>query len=133
MSKLSALKSASTLGDVADLLDIAPSTLSYVLYKLTTAQKYTQFGIPKKGGGTRHIHAPTGKLKVAQRRLANLLYECHAEIMAITPRRSLSHGFRKSHSIVTNAQRHKHRRYVLKLDLATSSQPSTLAEFVDFS
>lgn len=32
-------------------------------------------------------------------------------------RNSLSHGFRRRHSIITNARRHKRRRYVLNLDL----------------
>lgn len=52
-----------------------------------------------------------------QRHLANALYECRDEIDADSGRGSLSHGFRRKHSIITNARRHKRRRYVLNLDL----------------
>ena len=49
--------------------------------------------------------------------MANALYACRDEIDADSRRRSLSHGFRRKHSIITNARRHKRRRYVLNLDL----------------
>jgi RNA-directed DNA polymerase len=62
--------------------------------------------------------APTPKLKALQRRLAISLYECLSEIeTAHKTRKSLSHAFRKSHSIITNARPHRKRRYVLNLDL----------------
>ncbi|MFO3797449.1 MAG: reverse transcriptase domain-containing protein, partial [Anaerolineales bacterium] len=117
MSKLAALQSAETLVDVADLLDTPTSTLIHTLYKLPEASKYTTFDIPKKSGGVRTIHAPVGKLKVYQRVLADILYECADEIDAASPRRPLSHGFRRGRSIVTNASQHKKRRFVLNLDL----------------
>ncbi len=53
-----------------------------------------------------------------QRALATLLNACRAEMLALDTRRHLSHGFRESQSIITNAHCHTARRYVLNLDLA---------------
>lgn len=117
MSKLLALQSAETLIDVAFLLDTPTSSLIHTLYKAPEASKYKTFDIPKKNGGVRTIHAPVGKLKIYQKILANLLYECADELDAANPRKPLSHGFRKGRSIISNASQHKNRRYVLNLDL----------------
>ena len=117
MSKLVALKSAKTLGDVAVLLGYSASGMAYLLYKLPSASKYTKFEIPKKSGGFRVIAAPIDSLKGLQRALADLLNECRAEIATARPRRPIAHGYRKGLSIITNAQSHKARRYVLNLDL----------------
>lgn len=118
MSKLLLLKSATSLSDVADLLGFSPSGLSFVLYKQGASGKYKKFPIPKKGGGFREICAPIGAIKAVQRELATVLKVCRAEILEATPRRPLSHGFRENLSIITNAQNHTVRRYVLNLDLA---------------
>ncbi len=117
MTALEKLKNAKSLTDVAKMLGFTPSGLSYILYRMPPATRYTTFTIPKKGGGVRTIDAPTAQLKLAQRRLANILYQCRATIEAGTPRRPLSHGFRRSLSIITNAKPHQARRYVLNLDL----------------
>ena len=47
MSRLAALKAASSLSALADLLDFKPKAVSYILYKIPAADKYTTFGIPK--------------------------------------------------------------------------------------
>jgi len=58
------------------------------------------------------------QLKLAQRRLANLLYDCLDDLLKAAPqRRPLAHGFVRKRSIITNAALHKRRRYVLNLDL----------------
>ena len=118
VSALQALKQAKTLHDVAALLGYRPSALSYLLYQIPKDNKYTTFTIPKKGGGERTIDAPIPKIKVLQRRLADVLSECSREIDAgIKGGNTISHAFRESHSIITNARAHKARRYVLNLDL----------------
>ena len=117
MSILKNLKDAETLDDLASILGYKPSSLSYIIYKISDDQKYNKFKIPKRSGGEREISAPTAQLKRLQRHLANALYACRDETDANSGRRSLSHGFRRKHSIVTNARRHKRRRYVLNLDL----------------
>lgn len=118
MSSLVKLQAAKSLDDVAALLGYQPSRLAYILYRLPSAAKYTEFEIPKRSGGKRKIKAPVPRLKTLQRRLANLLYLCLADIeKSSSPRRPLSHGFARSLSIITNASAHKRRRYVLNLDL----------------
>lgn len=118
MSKLEKLKQATTLHGLAALLGFKPKALSYILYKKDPKEKYRQFEIPKRTGGMRTISAPCPDLMNLQRRLADLLQECIAEINAERKIYSaLSHGFRPKFSIYTNAFVHRNRRYVLNLDL----------------
>jgi RNA-directed DNA polymerase len=118
MSRLAALKAANSLGDVARLLLFKPQTLSYVLYKQQDDGKYSAFQIPKRSGGLRTIHAPAGALKLLQRRLSDLLQDCADEITSSAGRKDrLAHGFKRQRSIITNARRHRNRRYVFNVDL----------------
>lgn len=122
MSPLDRLRSATTLKQFAAILGYEAKVLSFILYKIPDHQKYTTFQIPKKSGGTRQIDAPVGRLKFLQRRLSDLLYECAKEIdaknsTADKKRKSLSHGFKREHSIITNAYPHRNQRYVLNFDL----------------
>lgn len=119
MSSLNLLKAASNLSDVANILGVSAKGLSYTLYKLPNANKYTSFTIPKKTGGVRTISAPCAHIKLIQKHLATHLYRCIDEI---SPRPEFtnniySHGFQKGLSIKTNANKHKNRRYVFNLDL----------------
>jgi hypothetical protein len=122
LSALNSLKDATTLHDMAALLGYSPSGLSFLLYKVPAEQKYTTFAIPKKSGGERQIDAPVPRIKRLQKKLADLLYACAAEIEAELEatgkkKNKLSHAFRQGFSIVTNAKVHRNRRYVLNLDL----------------
>jgi hypothetical protein len=117
VSVLKSLKAATGIKDLAALLGYQAKMLAYILYKIPDAAKYSDFTIPKKSGGLREIRAPREPLKSLQRRLANILYACRDEIDKESGLRSLSHGFRRGHSIVTNARPHHRRRYVLNLDL----------------
>ena len=117
MSDLENLKNATSRKDLAQILGYKLNRLTYIVYKIPDDQKYEKFSIPKSGGGTREICAPIGPLKTLQRRLANVLYACRDDIDRDSDRRPLSHGFRRKLSIITNARRHKRRRYVLTLDL----------------
>src|SRR6267142_2570826 len=118
MPRLAALKAATSLSDVAQLLEFAPKALSYILYKQSEAKKYKTFQIPKRTGGQRTIKAPVNALKLAQRRLSDLLQDCVEEINASKGREDrAAHGFKRKRSIITNARQHRHRRYVFNLDL----------------
>lgn len=118
MSRLAALKAARSLSDLAVLLDFKPKAVSYILYKIPPASKYTTFEIPKRSGGQRTIKAPIDKLKNLQRKLADLLQDCQLEIeKARGLEDRTAHGFKKHKSIVTNARQHRGRRWVLNLDL----------------
>ena len=118
MKSLEKLQKAKDIRDIAKLLGYEPKYVSYIIYKIPPAEKYTIFPIPKAGGGNRIIKSPIAKLKVLQRRLADLLQSCYEEINERKAyRRSLSHGFRKNHSIITNARNHRSKRYVFNVDL----------------
>ena len=118
MISLEKLRAAQTLKDVAHIIGVKPSTVSYLLYILPGTKKYYSFEIPKRNGDTRLINAPEPRLKMLQRLLANVLYQCIVEIeKSASYNRPLAHGFAQSCSIFTNASVHRHRRYVLNLDL----------------
>lgn len=121
MTALGRLKNCATLADIAALLGIKPSGLSYILYKIDDDKKYSEIQIPKRSGGTRVIHVPIDELKIVQRRLSKHLTLCLMEIESargVADECVLSHGFKKGFSIVSNAKRHRNRRYVFNLDLA---------------
>lgn len=71
---------------------------------------YTQFEIPKKSGGVRTITAPAWCLKHLQRYLADLLSSCFEPEDCV-------HGFVKGRSVLTNAEWHVGKYYVLNIDL----------------
>jgi RNA-directed DNA polymerase len=119
MSKLSRLKKAQDLSDLAKLLGFTPKAVSYVLYKMPDANKYRAFDIAKKGGGTRKIKAPIDQLSLLQTRLAALLEECVEEIKNKNARYlAASHGFIKGRTIVSNANQHRKRRYLFNIDIS---------------
>lgn len=118
MTALANLRAATSLAQLAGVLGYPASALAYVLYKGPTAGRYFSFGIPKRSGGTRDIHAPDDRLKQLQKALVGILEACNAEI--INNRGfpdGFAHGFERGRSIITNAWEHKNRRYVLNLDL----------------
>lgn len=134
MTYLKNIREAQTLKDIAHILGVQPKTVSYLLYILPDAKKYRSFEIPKRNGGKRLINAPEPRLKMVQRRLANVLYGCIAEAeKCAPPRRPLAHGFARPRligidasknkkrlyvlGIFSNASVHKNHRYVLNLDL----------------
>lgn len=118
MSQLQALKSATCLHDVATLLRFRAKALAFILYKKPEQARYRSFEIPKRSGGSRTIDAPSDDLKLLQRRLSDLLQDCIDEINQANNRRDqLAHGFKRERSIITNAMKHRRRRYVLNVDL----------------
>ncbi|MDD2390109.1 MAG: retron Ec67 family RNA-directed DNA polymerase/endonuclease [Desulfobacterales bacterium] len=118
MSALEKIKKTTSLSEIAILLGYKPKSLSYILYKIPNKDKYTEFTIPKNNGSERKIKAPVDQLKTLQKRLAKLLNKCFDEISTNSKhKKSLSHGFRKNHSIITNAINHKNKRHVFNIDL----------------
>jgi len=116
MSKLQSLKSATSLHDIAALLRYKASTFAYVLY--VKQNKYHSFQIRKPKGGSRTINSPTDDLKQLQRNLSDLLQDCTEEINKSRGfKDQFAHGFKRDCSIITNATKHRRRRYVLNLDL----------------
>lgn len=118
MRTLDKLKASTEISDLAVLLGCKSSALTYVLYRKPIADKYHTFKIAKKFGGTRKISAPDNDLKLVQSRLSEILQECISEINTEKHiKKTLSHGFRKDYSIMTNATVHKKRKYVFNIDL----------------
>jgi hypothetical protein len=118
MSQLQALKSATSLQDLASLLGFTPSAVSWVLYIKSTETKYHSFEIPKRGGGVRQIKAPCDELMLLQRRVCDLLQNCIEEIKTAHEwRDGLAHGFKRGRSIVSNAAKHRRRRFVFNIDI----------------
>jgi hypothetical protein len=119
MAKLQSLKNATTLHDVAALLGFKPKALSYILYRKSPAAKYRSYPLQKASGGLRLIQAPSDDLKLLQRNLSDLLQDCAAELNATYGwKDQIAHGFKRSRSIVSNASRHRGRRWVFNIDLS---------------
>lgn len=143
MKKLKLLKAAKTKPELARLLGVKPSALTYCLYIVKPENQYVQFEIPKKNGGKRIINAPSGILKTIQASLSVLLLDCLDEVIfdkfpnseitrqkaknsmilklkcssSETKQPSLSHGFERKRSIITNAMMHLGKKHVFNIDL----------------
>ena len=99
-----------TREDVAHLLEVDVARLNYHLHIVPLTNRYTTFQIAKKSGGVRQITAPVTALKILQQKLNHVL-QC-----VYQPKASV-HGFTLGRSIVSNAEIHKRRRFVLNIDL----------------
>lgn len=120
MVKISALRAITTKAEFALLLGINASHLTNVLYRLRPETQYESFMIAKKSGGFRTIHAPSDALKSIQRALSLLLQDCIQEINRSKGdefKSTLSHGFVRERSILTNAVMHVGKNNVLNIDL----------------
>ena len=105
--------------EVAKLLGIELKELTYLLYKEKVENLYNTFAIPKKNGEFRIIHAPKDDLKWIQRKLSDKLSEVHSDYLLNNNIKSvISHGFQEGKSIITNASLHRHKKYLLNIDIA---------------
>lgn len=115
---LDSLRSAVSLGDVANLLKYKSSNLAFVIYKMPFDRKYKRFELLKANGKTREIYAPCDALKLAQTRLSLLLQLCLEDIRKRQQYlHTSSHGFEIGRSIITNAQVHRRKKIIFNLDL----------------
>lgn len=122
MSKLKALRKIKTKHELATLLGVKTSILTYTLYILKPSTQYSSFTLKKRTGGERTIFSPSERLKSIQSSLSELLQDCYDEINnkkqnddKFNP--TLSHGFVRKRSIITNAVMHLNRKNVLNIDL----------------
>lgn len=83
--------------------------LSNLIYS-DTNKLYRSFYIPKKNGTVRKIDAPKKNLKEIQKLILRELETIY------NPKKS-AHGFIKDKSIVTNADQHTNKKFVLNIDL----------------
>ncbi|HFQ5096045.1 TPA: retron Ec67 family RNA-directed DNA polymerase/endonuclease [Vibrio vulnificus] len=117
------LKQAKTKPELASILGVSAAFLTRTLYrpgvKSHVNSHYHQFDITKKSGGVRTISAPSDELKDLQRKLSDLLLDCKEVIhFDNNVKCSLSHGFERERSIITNARIHRGKKNVLNLDLS---------------
>ena len=106
------------LATLAFLLNIPLKKLTYILYVKHPDSYYSTFEIPKANGETRTIHAPSSDLKTIQSTLASIL-SSHVQEYNKTHsiKADISHAFEKNKSIMTNASVHRHKRFILNVDL----------------
>jgi RNA-directed DNA polymerase len=118
MSQLQALRAAVSIHQVAPLLHFQAKTLAYILYKKPLPTRYSSFNMAKRDGSVRTINAPAPDLKLLQNNLSDLLQNCVEEInKGKNLKDQLAHGFKRDRSIITNAVKHRKRRYVFNIDL----------------
>ena len=101
----------SSLQDLATFWDVTPSQLSYYGFHINKKRAYRTFDISRRNGRKRRIEAPTPTLKFIQRLIHESLTRVYGPHPAV-------HGFTPGRSILTNAQSHLARHYVLNIDLA---------------
>lgn len=118
-TRLDKLKSCNSKPDLARLLGIDPVFMTRVIYIRNTDNLYSQFTIKKKNGSDRHISAPDPELKEIQSRLSDLLQDCLNNIRENSKEdNNFSHGFERNRSIITNAEKHKSKKWILNIDLS---------------
>jgi len=96
--------------DLASFLGIQYSQLMYLLHFRTDEQKYKEFKIQKRSGGTRLIFAPKNRLKFIQRKLNEVLQEIYKQKTSV-------HGFVRNKSIKSNAKNHINKRFLINIDI----------------
>ena len=96
--------------DLARYIGIPLRGLADVLYEADRSRFYTVKVIPKASGGTRTLHAVSGKLKEVQRKALDKLQRDF-------PPSDRAHGFVPGRSIITNAIPHRRKKVVVKLDI----------------
>jgi len=106
------LKAASlkSIRGIANVLEIKYASLIYYIRKVSEADKYTKFCIPKKSGGEREIYAPIPPLRFIQKKMNFVLQSIFSPHYCV-------HGFVYDKNIVTNAQCHVKQKNVLNIDL----------------
>lgn len=118
-TRLDKLKSCNSKPDLARLLGIDPVFMTRVIYIRNTDNLYSQFTIKKKNGSDRLISAPDPELKEIQSKLSDLLQDCLNNIRENSKEENnFSHGFERNRSIITNAEKHKLKKWVLNIDLS---------------
>jgi len=106
-----AFESMETVEDLARLLNVSfRKFLVYYLYRVPETARYLEFDIKKRNGGTRRISAPATNLKLIQQRLNVVLRAVYR------PKPSV-HGFVARRNIMTNAEGHVRKKYVMNIDL----------------
>lgn len=112
------LSEIETRDELAYLLNVKHSVLTYVLYIAKPSSYYYTFHIPKKNGGFREINASQGILKTIQKKLIYQIESCQEYCFRLEDRHTnIAHAFTKGKGIITNARIHKNKRIIVNIDL----------------
>lgn len=107
-----------SLDELAKILKTPKKILTYILYKKKVENSYTTFSVHKKSGGQRNINVPSKELKDVQRNIVKvILTQQNIFQFKNNIKSNISHAFTKDKSIITNAEIHKNKRFVLNIDL----------------
>lgn len=106
----SAFRAMKTTADVANLLEVSETQLTYAIWRKPESARYHTWQIQKRNGSYREIDAPRKTHRILQHKMAYAL-------SLVAQRRGSAHGFVSGRSIVTNAVTHVRRRWVLNVDL----------------
>nr|WP_241156881.1 reverse transcriptase domain-containing protein [Bacillus sp. FJAT-42376] len=98
-----------TFNDIANLLEIPVEFLWKILIR-DRAHSYRRFELRKKNGDPRIIYSPNTNLSILQKKFLYVL-----ELNFNSHQRA--HGFVKNRDIITNANEHINKRFVLNFDL----------------
>lgn len=102
---------AKSLIEISHILGVKYKLLTYCIYGIKTpSSRYSKYHIKKRNGRIREISAPRAELKYLQRVLASFLIQVY-------PNNNCTHGFVSGRSIKTNAELHKHKKWVVNIDL----------------
>ena len=99
-----------TINELAEFFGVEPYQLTYYAFHVDKKKAYKVFFISRRNGLERRIEAPKSTLKFIQRII-------HESLVRVYGPHPSVHGFLPERSIVTNAQNHLGRRYVLNIDL----------------
>lgn len=103
------LKELKSFSEIAEAFGVSSGNLRNIIFEYRK-NSYRKFDIPKKNGGIRTIYEPNGQLAAIQHELCKIIdnsYKPHYN----------AHGFIKDKGILTNAQNHVGKKYLLNLDL----------------
>jgi RNA-directed DNA polymerase len=105
-----AFKALSGRASVARLLEVPDQHLIWHLYRFPEQRRSKVISIPKRTGGVRLLMVPGSRIKILQRKLADVLSHVYS-----TPRSV--HGFVLDANVRSNAAPHRGQPWVLKVDL----------------
>ncbi|VDG17557.1 RNA-directed DNA polymerase [Lactobacillus brevis] [Lactiplantibacillus mudanjiangensis] len=112
------LNEINSRSDLAHIIHIPESKLTYLLYITGIDNCYTEFEIPKKNGGVRKIESPNKDLRIVLKRLSDaLLLVKNKADKESGVRENIAQAFTKKRGIITNARIHRNKRFVVNLDL----------------
>lgn len=90
--------------------NIGVSKEGFLLYNKENEKEYKVFDLIKKNGSLRKVKAPSAGLAGLQRKISKILQTIYNQPNCV-------HGYVPDRSVVSNAQCHVNKRYILSIDI----------------